>query len=87
MAWSVTAAGLLPRRMIWTKVYEWTTQWSDLLEFIVVPVSGDARWVRCSAGSPAAGALARRGDGCVFDSPQRKRASARVRPFMLGEYS
>ena len=24
------------------KVYEWTTQWSDLLEFTVVPVLEDA---------------------------------------------
>ena len=32
----------LPRRVSLKKVYEWTTQWSDLLEFTVVPVLEDA---------------------------------------------
>ena len=34
------------------KVYEWTTQWSDLLEFTVVPVLEDAELGEVLSNSP-----------------------------------
>jgi hypothetical protein len=36
-----------------TKIYEWTTQWSDLLKFTVVPILEALRWAECSANYPS----------------------------------
>ena len=40
MAWPIHRLGSCQTEDL-KKVYEWTTQWSDLLEFTVVPVLED----------------------------------------------